>query len=229
MPEPTRPLAIRELSPRDRPVNRLLDSGPEALGDAELLAAISGARTLELCQVLLARFGGWDGLRRAPTPELLAVEGVTPQMAAQIKAACELHRRLVYADYGARVQIRAPADAVPLILAEIGHQDQEHLVTLALDGKNRLLALHRVYVGSVSSSSIRVGEVFKEAVRRNAAAAIVAHNHPHGDPAPSPDDILLTRSIVEAGRLLDIEILDSLIVAGGRWVSLRERGLGFPA
>ena len=229
MPDLAHPRTIRELAPHDRPVNRLLASGPEALGDAELLATLSGARSLEVCQHLLARFDGWAGLRRALAPELLAITGVTVPMVAQIHAACELHRRLVYADYGARVQIRTPTDAAPLVLAELAHLDQEHLITLVLDRKNRLITLHHVYVGTISVTMVRVGEVFKEAVRRNAAAVIVAHNHVYSDPTPSPNDILLTRNLVEAGKLLDIEIIDSLIVAGGQWFSLRDHGLGFVA
>lgn len=128
MPEPHPPLAIRELPARDRPANRLLAVGPEALSDAELLATISGAPTLDRCQLILASCGGRGGLRCAPATELLAVAGATAQMVAQIKAACELHRRMVSADYGACVQIRAPADAAPLAMAAIGHQDQEHLI-----------------------------------------------------------------------------------------------------
>lgn len=174
MPEPPRPLAIRELPVGDRPVSRLIDLGPVALSDAELLAVIGGVRTLEACQLLLARLGGWDGLRRALHPELAAAPGVTAQMAAQIQAACELHRRLTYAHYGARVRVGSPGDAAPLAVAELGHLDQQRLIALILDSRNRLVATHLVYQGEVSPAMVRAGEVFKEAVRRNAAAMIVA-------------------------------------------------------
>ena len=106
--------------------------------------------------------------------------------------------------------------------------DQEELWVAALDTKNRLIKVSKVYRGSVNTAMIRVGEVFKEALRVNATSIIVAHNHPTSDPTPSPEDILVTRQIVEAGKLLDCECLDHLIIAGGRYVSLRERGLGFP-
>lgn len=227
MTVPHRPLAIRELPSTDRPVSRLIELGPEALGDAELLAIIGGVRTLEACQILLARMSGWDGLRRALLSDLTANPGITEQMAAQIKAACELHRRLTYADCGTPVRISSPADAAPLAVAELGHLDQQRLIAFALDARNRLITLHVVYQGDVSTAMVRAGEVFKEAVRRNAAAILIAHNHTHGDPTPSPDDILLTRQLVEAGKLLDIEVIDSLVVAGVRWVSMRERGMGF--
>jgi DNA repair protein RadC len=223
-----RPLRIRELPARQRPLHRIAEAGADALSDAELLAALVGAPYLESCHLLLARCGDWNGLRRATSVELTAA-GLPPRAAGQIAAACELHRRLTYQELGPQPQIRSPIDAVAIAQAEIGYRDQEHLICLLLDGKNRVQAVETVYVGIVSSALLRAGEVFKAAVRRNLPALIVAHNHTGGDPTPSPDDILLTRQLVEAGKLLDVELLDSLIVAGGRHVSMRERGLGFAA
>jgi len=104
--------------------------------------------------------------------------------------------------------------------------EQEHLRVILLDRRNRVLETTEVYKGSVNSSQIRVGEVFKEAIRKNASALIVIHNHPSGDPTPSPDDVAVTRAIVGAGKLLDVEVLDHLVIGHGRWVSLKERGLG---
>jgi DNA repair protein RadC len=127
-----------------------------------------------------------------------------------------------------RLQIRSPADAAQLMLIEMGHLDQEHLRAICLDTKNRVQKVHTIYVGSLNSSLVRVGEVFKETIRLNSAALIVVHNHPSGDPTPSPEDVLVTRQIVEAGKLLDIEVLDHLVIGQGRYVSMRERGLGFP-
>lgn len=223
-----RPLRIRELPAHQRPLRRIAEVGADALSDAELLAALVGAPYLESCYLLLARCGDWNGLRRATSADLAAV-GLPPKAAGQIAAACELHRRLTYLALGPTSQIRSPIDAVNLVQAEIGYRDQEHLITLLLDGKNRVQGVETVYVGSVSSAMLRTGEVFKAAVRRNLPALIVAHNHTTGDPTPSPDDIILTRQVVEAGKLLDVEVLDSLIVGGGRYVSMRERGLGFAA
>jgi DNA repair protein RadC len=112
-------------------------------------------------------------------------------------------------------------------MLEMGNLEQEHLRTVLLDTKNRVLSSHTVYIGNVNSSIIRVSEVFREAIRENATALIVAHNHPSGDPSPSPEDIRVTRSIVEAGDLLGIEVLDHLIIGHQRFISLKERGLGF--
>jgi DNA repair protein RadC len=105
--------------------------------------------------------------------------------------------------------------------------EQEHMRVLLLDTKNRVVAAREVYIGSLNTSLIRVGELFKEAVRANSASLIVVHNHPSGDPTPSPEDVAVTKQIVEAGRLLDIDVLDHLVIGQGRWVSLKERGLGF--
>ena len=114
-----------------------------------------------------------------------------------------------------------------LLMLEMSHLEQEHLKVIAVNTKNHVLKQFTVYIGSINSSAIRVGEVFKEALKQNAAAIIIAHNHPSGDPKPSPEDIAVTRQIVEAGNLLGIELLDHLIIGQGRWVSLKERNMGF--
>jgi DNA repair protein RadC len=123
--------------------------------------------------------------------------------------------------------VRSPADAAAFLMAKLGHQDQEHLCVLCLNTRNRIQKLHTVYIGSLNTSAVRVGEVFKEPLRLNSASIIVCHNHPSSLVDPSPEDVLLTRQIVEAGKLLDCEVLDHLVVGAGRWLSLRERGLGF--
>jgi DNA repair protein RadC len=127
-----------------------------------------------------------------------------------------------------RLQVKSPADIAAVLMLEMGWLDQEELRTVLLDTKNRVQAIHTVYKGSVNSAIIRIGEVFKPAIRANSAALIVAHNHPSSDPTPSPEDILVTRQIVEAGKLLDIDCLDHLVISHNKWVSMRERGLGFP-
>ncbi len=126
-----------------------------------------------------------------------------------------------------RTQIKSPSDMAALLMVEMSHLDQEELRVVCLDTKNRVQKIATVYVGSLNASIVRVGEVFKEAIRLNSAAIIVAHQHPSGDPTPSPEDVLVTRQIVEAGHLLDIPCLDHLVVGKGRFVSMRERGLGF--
>lgn len=126
-----------------------------------------------------------------------------------------------------REQIRSPSDAAALLMVEMSHLDQEEMRTILLDTKNRVQGIATIYRGTVNTAMIRIGELYKEAIRHNSVAIILAHSHPSGDPQPSPEDILLTRHAVEAGTLLDIECLDHLIIGEGRWVSLRERRLGF--
>jgi proteasome lid subunit RPN8/RPN11 len=126
-----------------------------------------------------------------------------------------------------REQIKSPQDIASLLMVEMGLLDQEEFRTVMLDTRNRLQGIVTVYRGSLNTSMIRVGEVYKEALRRNSSSIIIAHNHPSGEPTPSPEDILLTRAIVDAGKLLDVECLDHLVIGQGRWLSMRERGLGF--
>lgn len=124
-------------------------------------------------------------------------------------------------------KIRSPRDAAALLMVEMGHLDQEEMRTMMLSTKNHVMGIITVYKGSLNTSVVRVGEIYKEALRRNAASVIIAHNHPSGEPDPSPEDVLVTRKIVEAGKLLDVECLDHLVIGQGRYVSMRERGLGF--
>ena len=126
-----------------------------------------------------------------------------------------------------RIQIKTPTDAAALAMVQMSHLDQEELRVIALDTKSRILAFSTVYRGSVNSALIRVGEVFKDALRLNATSIIALHNHPSGDPNPSPEDCLLTRQLVEAGKLLDIDCVDHLVIGHGKFVSMREKGLGF--
>lgn len=227
-------LRMKELPPSEQPRERLASVGPAALSDAELLAILirvgaPGLNVLQLAQQILADQGGWPGLLRAEYGELCRRRGIGGAKAATVKAALEIGRRLLLAGPDERFQIKSPADAATLLMVEMGHLDQEHLRAVLLDTKNRVQQVVTIYIGSVNTAMIRVGEVFKEAVRRNSAALILAHNHPSGDPSPSPEDILVTRQIVEAGKLLDCEVLDHLVIGRGRYVSMRERGLGFPA
>ena len=224
----SRPLPIREFLPSDQPRHRLAHQGASALSDAELLAIITGVPHLELAQRLLIEAGGLRGMQALNTLELQQlVSGISAGRAAQLKAAIELGTRVARGEHLARKQIKSPTDVAELLLLEMSHLDQEHLRTVLLDTKNRVQAISTVYIGSLNASLIRVGEVFKTAVKLNSAALIVAHNHPSGDPTPSPEDVLVTREIVSAGKLLDVQVLDHLVIGHGKWVSLRERGLGF--
>ncbi len=223
---------ITDLEATDRPRERLATLGPQALSNAELIAillrvGVPGENAVQVGQRLLQKFGGISGLHRAPFTELCQQHGIAEAKAAQIKAAIELGRRLTLEAPEERPAINSPADAAALVQYEMSALEQEHLRVMLLDRRNRVLETVEVYRGSVSSSQVRIGEVFKEAVRKNASALIVIHNHPSGDPTPSPDDVAVTRAILQAGKLLDVDVLDHLVIGQGRWVSLKERGLGF--
>jgi DNA repair protein RadC len=223
---------IRDLPVDERPRERLAHAGEGALSMAELLAMIlrtgvGGESALSLATRLISRYGGLPGLARASFTELRAEKGLGPAKTAQLKAALELGRRMLLSAPEDRFVVRSPADVAQLLMAEMSHLEQEHFRVLYLDTRNRLLGSETVYVGSLNASHIRVSEVFREAVKRNCASIIVAHNHPSGDPTPSPEDVEVTRQLVAAGNLLDIEVLDHLIIGQQRFVSLRERGLGF--
>jgi DNA repair protein RadC len=126
-----------------------------------------------------------------------------------------------------RDKIRGPQDAATILMLQMGHLDQEEMRTMLLDTRNKVISIVIVYRGTVNASQLRVGEIYKEAIRRNATSLILAHNHPSGEPEPSPEDILVTKKIVEAGELLEVECLDHLVIGQGRYVSMRERKLGF--
>lgn len=223
---------IKDLPSTERPRERLLNQGASALSTAELLAIIlrtgvQDENVVRVSQRLLATFGNLAGLAQANSVELMAAKGLGPAKTAQLKAALELGRRLLVESPEERPQIRSPSDAANLLMSEMSLLEQEHLRVMLLDTKNRVLTTPTIYVGSLNTSMIRVCELFREAIRVNCASLIVVHNHPSGDPTPSPEDVAVTRQIAEAGRLLDVEVLDHLIIGRQRYVSLKERGLGF--
>src|SRR5215207_6636199 len=217
---------LKSLPLREQPSYRVSQNAA-ACNLTELLAAvIGGPRQIEISEELLARFDG--DIRRlylAHPEELAMVRGIGPATAAQIKAALNLGLRL-NVPKEERPSINSPADAAALVQYEMSLLEQEHLRVFLLDRRNRVLDIEEIYQGSVNSSQVRVGEIFHAAIGRLASAIIIVHNHPSGDPTPSPDDVAVTRAIVQAGKLLDIETLDHLIIGqAGKWVSLKERGL----
>jgi DNA repair protein RadC len=223
---------IADLAEDDRPRERLASLGPQALNNAELLAillrvGIKGENAVQVGHRLLQTFGGLSGLHRATLEDVQAVRGLGEAKAATIKAAIELGRRLALAVPEERPKISSPADAASLVQYEMSALEQEHLRVILLNMKNEVLDIVELYHGSLNASMVRVGEVFRDAIKRTAASIIVVHNHPSGDPTPSKEDISVTRSIIQAGKLLNIEVLDHLVIGQGRYISMKERKLGF--
>jgi DNA repair protein RadC len=223
---------ITDLAESERPRERLARLGAQSLSNAELLAillrvGVPGENAVQVGQRLLQTFGGISGLRRASFDEVCAQHGLAEAKTAQIKAAIELGHRMTLESPEERPSVNSPADAAALVQYEMSALEQEELRVILLNTRNRVQKIEAVYRGSLNTSQVRVGEVFKAAIRVNAAAIIVVHNHPSGDPTPSPDDLAITRAIVEAGKLLDVQVLDHLVIGQGRFVSLKERGLGF--
>jgi DNA repair protein RadC len=218
---------LKALPLRDQPAYRVT-SNAAACNLVELLAAVvGGAQQIEVAEGILARFGGdIQRIYKAHVAELASVRGVGQQTAVRIKAALALGIRL-NEPAGERPVVNSPADAAALVQVEMSLLDQEVLKVMVLDSRNHVLEIVNLYQGSVNSSQIRVAEVFRPAVQRMAPAILVAHEHPSADPTPSPDDVAVTRAMVQAGKLLDIHLVDHLIIGGSRFVSLRERGLGF--
>lgn len=223
---------IRDMALGERPRERFLQAGATAVSTAELLAIIlrvgaPGENVLRVAERLLVQFQDLPGLANASIAELRSVHGIGEAKAVEIKAALEIGRRLMASAPQERPRVTTPADAANLLMSEMMFLEKEHLKLVLLDTRNRVLGTPTVYVGSLNSSVIRLAELFRVAIKENAAAFIVAHNHPSGDPSPSPEDIRVTKQLVQAGRLLDIEVLDHVIIGRQRFVSLKERGLGF--
>jgi DNA repair protein RadC len=167
---------------------------------------IAGENAVQMGQRLLQDLGGPHGLHRASLEELSHQRGMGLAKASQIKAAIELGMRIHTLVPEEKPAIHSPADAANLVMYEMSALPQEHPRVINLDPRNRVINIEKLYVGSLNASTVRVGEIFRAAIQRNAAAVIILHNHPSGDPSPSPEDVALTRSIVHAGKLLDIEV-----------------------
>jgi DNA repair protein RadC len=225
---------IRELPASERPRERLRDLGAHALSNAELLAIIlrtgsSQRSALALSAALLARYKGLGGLARRSFSELLSEHGVGEAKAAELIATFTLAQRINALQPEDRPVIRSPADVMALLGGELSFLDQEHLRVLLVNIRNQITDMKPVYVGSVNTAQVRMAEIFKEAIRQNSPSIIMVHNHPSGDPSPSADDVALTKQAVQAGLLLQVEVLDHVIIGEKRFASMKQLGLGFGA
>jgi DNA repair protein RadC len=220
---------MKHLAPHDRPREKLERLGPAALGDNELLAVILGsgsrdAGALALANTLLARADGLGGLTRSTVLELQQVEGIGRARAAQVLAAVELGRRTLLRGASERPRLKTPRDIARHLLPQFGASPVEQFGVVMLDTKNHVVRVKIVSMGSLDSTVVHPREVFREAASASAAAIILFHNHPSGDPTPSQEDIALTKRLVEAGDIMGIEVLDHLILADHRYFSMREAG-----
>ena len=220
---------LRETPANEQALARLERCGPSVLSIAELLQVFLDSRSDPLLPLrLLNRWGTLSELAHANPADLMSVEGMSRMRLARLRAALELGRRMLTEPLQDRPLVRSPQDAAELLIPEMAGLEQEQMRVVLLNTKNRVLGMPLVYQGSLHTTVIRVGELFRDAVRQNAAALIVAHNHPSGFCDPSPEDVSVTAEIVKSGKLLDVDVVDHLILgSGGRWTSLKERGLGF--
>ncbi len=223
-------LLIRDLPADERPRERLIKYGAESLSAAELLAillrtGVAGLSAMGLAQRLLSQFGSLRGVAQASVETLSTVNGLGPAKAAQLRAAFEIGKRNAAFVDAARPLIRSPQDVANLLIPELAGELREQFRAMLLDTRNQVQCVKTISIGSLNASIIHPREVFKEAIAQSAAGIIVAHNHPSGDPSPSQEDIAVTRRLVEAGRILGIDLLDHVVLGDGRFISLKERGL----
>lgn len=218
---------VHDVPADDRPRERLQKNGAETLSTGDLIAIILRTGTardnvMELSNKLLAKYGGLAGLMSADFHELCNEYGLGAAKSCQLKAALEIGKRLSMLQPEKKYQVRSADDAAHLVRLELMYLDHEEMHILLLDTKNQVVERIKRYKGTVNSSVVRIAEVLRPAIVRNCPHVIVCHNHPSGDPTPSPEDIEITRQLVEAAKLLDIDLLDHIIIGNPRYMSLKE-------
>ncbi len=221
---------MKSVAAHDRPREKLQRVGATALGDNELLAVVLGhgranASALDLANAVLTAVAGLDRLARARYDELRRIPGIGAARAAQIVAAVELGRRTLTRVGRERIQITSPRVLAEMLLPQYGSRAVEQFGVVLLDTKHRVLRTTVVTVGTVDASIVHPREIFREAASAGAAAIVLFHNHPSGDPEPSQDDVVLTRRVAAAGVLMGIDVVDHVILADARYCSMREKGL----
>jgi DNA repair protein RadC len=229
--EPKSQSSFKALPANERPRERMLAYGAGSLSNAELIAILlrtgtASENVLQVAEQVLITCGGLAGLMRASQSDLLKINGLGPTKATQIMAVVELAKRAMTLPNTERTAIDKAEDAAQLFM-DMQFLQQEQVRVLLLDSARRVIANPTIYIGTLNTSILRVSEIYREAITRNCAAIILAHNHPSGDPTPSPEDLELTHTLISAGKLLDIQLLDHLIMGHNRWVSLKALGIGF--
>ncbi|MFC5529284.1 RadC family protein [Cohnella yongneupensis] len=224
-----RSFRIREMQTEERPRERMQRHGSSALSHAELLAILLRTGTkdessIHLAQRILTECGGLRRLAESQWDELTHIRGIGPAKALLLQASIELGRRVARSQLPDMVKITCPQDAASLLMEELRHLKEEHFVCLFLNTKNQVIGRQTLSIGSLNASIVHPRELFRAAIRRSSASILCAHNHPSGDPTPSPEDIALTKRLAEAGELLGIELLDHLVIGDNRYISLKETG-----
>jgi DNA repair protein RadC len=225
----TNTLMIRDFPQDERPRERFIQNGPESLSNHELIAILLRTGTkdesvLQLSNRLLTNFEGLRLLKAATLEEMTKIKGIGQAKAIQVLAAVEIGRRIANLNYNDRYVIRSPEDGANYVMNDMRFLSQEHFVCLYLNTKNQVLHKQTIFIGSLNASIVHPREVFREALKRSAASIICLHNHPSGDPAPSREDIEVTKRLVECGKMIGIDVLDHLIIGENKFVSLKEKG-----
>ncbi|WP_338555259.1 DNA repair protein RadC [Paenibacillus sp. KS-LC4] len=220
---------IRDVPQEERPRERLMKYGAEALSHTELLAILLRTGTkkesvVHLAGNIMKECGNLRNLMDMSLEELTAIRGIGPAKAIQLRAGLELGRRVSRTGNGEVVTVKRPEDAANYVMDELRHLRKEHFVCLFLNTKNHIIAQETLSMGTLNASLVHPREVFRAAIKCSSASLICVHNHPSGDPTPSPEDIALTKRLVSAGELVGIEVLDHLVIGDGRFISLKEQG-----
>jgi DNA repair protein RadC len=220
---------LRDVPNEERPRERMLQFGAQALSNAELLAILLRTGTyaesaVRLAQKVLIESGSLRNLVDMSLDQLVQIKGIGSAKALQIQASIELGRRLARTSMNEKITIRSPQDVASYLMEDLRYLQKEHFVCLFLNTKNHVIAQETLSMGSLNASIVHPREVFRAAIKRSSAAIICVHNHPSGDPTPSPEDIQITARLVEAGQIIGIEVLDHIILGDQNFISLKEKG-----
>ncbi|KAJ3196310.1 DNA repair protein RadC [Paenibacillus sp. FSL R5-0517] len=221
---------MRDIPQEERPRERMMEYGAGALSHAELLAILlrTGTRqesAVHMAQRILTETGGIRSLMDLSLEELTAMKGIGNAKAVQLKAGIELGHRIAKSRLTQSASIRTPRDAADILIEQLRYLQKEHFVCLFLNSKNHIIAQETLSMGSLNASIVHPREVFRAAIKCSSASIVCAHNHPSGDPTPSPEDIQITKRLIEAGAIVGIDVLDHIIIGDGTYVSLKEKGL----
>lgn len=222
-------MTLRDVPSEDRPRERMMLYGAQALSNAELLAILLRTGTYQesavhVAQRLLLECGGLRMMTDMSMEQLTEIKGIGEAKALQIQAGIELGRRLARSSMNETVTIRSPQDVAALLMEDLRYLQKEHFVCLFLNTKNHVIGQETLSMGSLNASIVHPREVFRAAIKRSSASIVCAHNHPSGDPTPSPEDVEITKRLVQAGEIVGIDVLDHIVIGDKRYVSLKELG-----